>query len=144
MIDLKDDNEKIMQFIIAGLENFSKEVREPAIMGIYCCPWSGWITLNFNISYSFSEVSYSCPDFEFVEYDFIEFKHWEEEYESLEGLWTDNNLKVYGVNRSEGDEGLNKFFFDYLKDIVVNLNEKSRLPPTLLQFLDSKFCKKII
>jgi hypothetical protein len=144
MFKIKNDSENIKQFIVVGLERFSKEVRKPVMMGIYCCPWSGWITLNFNISYKFNKESYYCPDFEFVEYNMLEFKHWEKEYLASEGIWTDDTLKVYHTNHDKGDDGLNKFFFDYLKDLIVTLNEKYKLPPTLLEFLDSNCREKVI
>ena len=144
MVDLKGDSENIKQFIIAGLERFSKEVQKPVMIGIYCCPWSGWIMLNFNISYRLNEESYYCLEFEFVEYEMLELKHWEEEYQTGEGIWTDDNLKVYRTNHDEGDEGLNKFFFNYLKELIANLNEKHKLPSTQLQFLDSNCREKVI
>jgi len=144
MVDLKEDSEDIKEFIKAGLDKFSKEVQKPVMIGVYCCPWSGWISLNFNINYRLDETFYSCPDFEFVEYDMLEFKHWEEEYESWEGIWTDSNLKIYYGHGNDGDEGLNRFVFSYLKEVIINLNEKYKLPPTLLQFLDSNCWEKII
>ena len=87
MVDLRDDTEKSEKFIITGLEKFSKEVQKPVMMGIYCCPRASWMSLNFRITHSLDGRSYYCPDFEFVEYDFMEFKNWEEEYNRDEGAW---------------------------------------------------------
>lgn len=144
MVNLKEDSENINQFIISGFERFSNEVQRPTMMGVYCCPWSGWITLNFNITYNLNEAFYSCPDFEFVEYEIIEFKHWEEECESMAGIWSDNKLETYQFNINDGDEGINKFFFFYLKNLIINLNQQYKLPAVLIQMLDSKFCEKVI
>lgn len=144
MVELKNDYKTIQQFIINGLENFVKDVNTPSIMGIYCCPRSGWISLNFNIGHNLNEEDYYCPDFEFVEFDLIEFNTWEEEYESGEGVWIDDNLKTYHYNFDYGDEGLNSFFYPFLKNLILSLNEEYKLPSTILQFLDSSIHEKII
>lgn len=144
MLELKNDINNIQQFIIAGLEKFTSEVNGPSVMGVYCCPWSGWISLNFNISRSLNGEDYNCLDFEFVEFDIIEFNNWQEEYDSFEGVWVDENSKIYNFNLDDGDEGLNGFFYRFLKDLLINLNKEYKLPSTVLQFLDSKFHAKII
>ncbi|MDP9079672.1 MAG: hypothetical protein M3O71_19770 [Bacteroidota bacterium] len=143
MVELINDREPITQFIIEGLEKFVVEVGKPSIMGIYCCPWSGWITLNFNVTFSLEEQNYSCPDFEFVEFDIVEFQKWEEEYESDQGVWVDDS-KNYEYNFDEGDEGLNSFFYSFLKNLIFSLNEKYKLPSTIVQFLDSRICERVI
>lgn len=144
MVELKNDSDKIKQFIIAGLEKFTKDVSTPTAMGVYCCPWSGWISLNFNITHSFKQEDYSCPDFEFVEFDLMNFDNWQEEYESFESIWIDDNSKTYHGHLGDGDEALNAFFFPFLKNLIVNLNKEIKLPSTILQFLDSNFHEKII
>jgi len=144
MVDLRNDTEKIEKFIVAGLEKFSEEVQNPVMMGVYSCPWASWISLNFKITYSLDGRSYYCPDFDFVEYDFMEFKNWEEEYHGAEGTWIINDSNVYNSTHDDGSERLNKFFFGYLKDVLIGLNNKHKLPSTLLQMLDSNCCEKVI
>jgi len=144
MVELKNDIDNIKQFIIAGLEKFTKDVNRPSIMGVYCCPRMGWISLNFNITHSFNQENYYCPDFEFVEFDLIEFENWQEEFDSMERIWIDDNSKTYHSNWGDGDEALNGFLFPFLKNLIVNLNKEIKLPSTVLQFLDSRFNEKII
>jgi len=144
MVELKNDIEKINQFIIAGLEKFTEEVSIPSVMGIYCCPWMGWISLNFNITHSLNEEDYYCPDFEFVEFDIIDFDNWQEEYESFERIFVDDRSETYHSNLGDSDEDLNSFFFPFLKNLIINLSERHKLPSTILQFLDSNLREKII
>jgi len=133
MIDLRDYKNKIAQFILNGLNKFTMENGEPHTMGIYSCPCNGWISLNFNGDQH--PGTKNCPDFEFVEYDLIDFEGWSKEYEN-DSEWIDivgHKLKLV----FEGDEALNKLIFDLLKSIAVELKQSNQLPAVFLQMLDS-------
>ena len=135
MIDLSENTLKIKEFLNSSIHRFQEENNNPNSIGVYCNHRSGWITTNFNINKSIAITKNNCPDFEFVEFDFLELPEWEVEYEAdipeykLNGVFVkhDHNL---------GDEHLNQMIFEYLKFIVVELKKNYRFN-FLLQILDS-------
>ncbi len=83
MIELDKYSNFIENFIQDSIGRFKSDNKgEPKSIGIYCCPWAGWLTTNFNIHKTLNETNNNCPDFEFVEFDFLELDGWQEEYES--------------------------------------------------------------
>ncbi|MGC1630511.1 MAG: hypothetical protein WA749_00215, partial [Gelidibacter sp.] len=66
MIDLNRNSEKIKEFVNSSIDRFQSENKKPNSIGIYCCPWSGWISINFNVNKKLSESDKNCPDFEYV------------------------------------------------------------------------------
>lgn len=137
MIDLDDNKKAITEFINNSITRFQTVNGLPTSIGIYCCPWSGWITTNFNIKTKLSETENNCPDFDFVEYDFMEIPEWENEYESEHPEFKTNGL-VNSHNHELGDENINEIVFNYLKPIVIAIKE-SKNSAFLLQMLDSNF-----
>ncbi|MCK8521468.1 hypothetical protein M0D21_07810 [Aquimarina sp. D1M17] len=135
MIDLNKNTDEIKEFLSSSINRFIKENQIPKAIGIYCCPWSGWITTNFNITKKVEETSNNCPDFEFVEFDFLELAEWESEYEKDNPEFKLNGEIQY-YNDDLGDESLNEFIFEYLKPIVYELT-KNYDSDFLLQMLDS-------
>ncbi|ASV30109.1 hypothetical protein [Maribacter cobaltidurans] len=141
MIDLDENKKEIRGFITNSISRFKSENEEPNSIGIYCCPWSGWITTNFNINKTIEETENNCPDFEFVEYDFLELSEWQDEYE------TDNpqfklNDSINIHDHDLGDKNFNQLIFDYLKPLVIDLKESYEFD-FLLQMLDSNLAEKI-
>ncbi|MEP2689234.1 MULTISPECIES: hypothetical protein [Maribacter] len=137
MIDLDENKKGITEFINNSISRFQTEYGLPTSIGIYCCPWSGWITTNFNIKTKLTETENNCPDFDFVEYDYMEIPEWEDEYESENPEFKTSGL-VKRVNHDLGDEVFNKIIFDYLKPIVAEIKEQKDLI-FLIQMLDSNF-----
>lgn len=137
MIDLDENKKGITEFINNSISRFQTEYGLPTSIGIYCCPWSGWITTNFNIKTKLTETENNCPDFDFVEYDYMEMPEWEDEYESENPEFKTSGL-VKRVNHDLGDEVFNKIIFDYLKSIVAEIKEQKDLI-FLIQMLDSNF-----
>ncbi|MES1182015.1 MAG: hypothetical protein ABUL44_04380, partial [Flavobacterium sp.] len=109
----------------------------PNSVGIYCCPWSGWLTVNFNLRKSLENTNNNCPDFEFVEFDMLDFPEWRSEYESNDQTYQTGNT-VIQFNHERGDDELNKIFFSYLLPLVTELKGKIKCK-ILLQFLDSNY-----
>ena len=140
MIELEKYNDEIERFIRESIKRFENEIREPSSIGIYCCPWSGWISMNFNVTKTLEETGMNCPDFEFVEFDLIDFAIWQDEYESDQPQWK-YQQKIYRDDFDQGDEGVNKFFFYYLETLLETMNFKSYR--VLLQMLDSSLVKEI-
>ena len=133
MIDLNKNIQVIENFLDSSIKRFQKENKRPNSIGIYCSPWSGWLTTNFNISKYIAETENNCPDFEYVEFDFLELSKWDDEYE------TDNpEYKLNGsiIHHDSGDESLNHLIFEYLKPIVLGIKKKHDFD-FLLQMLDS-------
>ena len=137
MIDLDENKKGITEFINNSISRFQTEYGLPTSIGIYCCPWSGWITTNFNIKTKLTETENNCPDFDFVEYDYMEIPEWEDEYESENPEFKTSGL-VKRVNHYLGDEVFNKIIFDYLKPIVAEIKEQKD-SIFLIQMLDSNF-----
>ena len=139
MVKLDNSKDMIKEFIVKSTQRFSIENEHPNSIGIYCCPWSGWITTNFNINRSLSQTENNCPDFEFVEYDYLELQEWQNEYEKDKPTFKlDNELKYH--NHNLGDELFNRMIFEYLKPVVLELKDKFK-SDLLLQMLDSEIAE---
>ncbi len=135
MVDLDKNTQEIKEFINASLNRFQEENGQPNSIGIYCCPWAGWLTTNYNIHKNIADTENNCPDFEFVEYDFLELSEWADEYETDHPEYKLNG-SVIRHSHNAGDESLNERIFEYLKPIVVDFKEKHNFN-FLLQMLDS-------
>jgi len=131
----------IEKFVIEGANKFRLEHGEPYFMGLYSCPSIGWISLNFNTNENFSVLN--CPDFEYVEYDLIEFEEWISEYESGSSEWMDLSGDTIILGMGDSDEVLNITFFHFLKLIIEGLKQANQLPKVLVQLLDSRFKEEI-
>lgn len=141
MVDLNQYTQDIKGFIDSSINKFRTEHQVPNSIGIYCCPWAGWLTTNFNINKSLLESDNNCPDFEFVEFDFFDLSEWQNEYEKDNPAFKLNNETTY-LNRDLGDEQLNQLIYNYLKPIVLELKENlnSRV---ILQMLDSNIAVEL-
>lgn len=49
MNNLDKNITEIEKFIQNSIEKFQMEKGNPNSIGIYCCPWAGWLITNFNI-----------------------------------------------------------------------------------------------
>ena len=137
MINIDKNIKQIEEFIQNSIEKFKMENGNPNSIGIYCCPWAGWITTNFNLEKTLDETQNNCPDFQFVEFDFLELPEWQEEYENTNPQFEINGQKIEH-DHDLGDEQLNDIIFNYLKPIVRDLkNQNDSI--FLLQMLDSSF-----
>ncbi len=140
MIVLEDEKEVIKNFIIDSIETFKVQNGEFTSIGIYGCPWAGWISLNFNTKRSLSDTEFSCPDFDIVEFDLLELEVWQTEYESNSPEYIFEN-KLLALDSGSGDEALNNLFFKFLSTIVLKIKNDYK-EDILLQMLDSQ-CRAI-
>ena len=139
MVKLDHSKDIIKEFIVNSTQRFSTENEHPNSIGIYCCPWSGWITTNFNLNRSLSDTENNCPDFEFVEYDYLELQEWQNEYEKDNPVFKyDNQVKYH--NHDLEDEHFNRIIFEYLKHIILEVKDKFK-SDLLLQMLDSEIAE---
>lgn len=136
---LDNDIRQIEDFILSSFEKFKLENGLPSSVGIYCCPWAGWLTVNFNINQSTGNSEWNCPDFEFVEFEVLNLGKWQEEYESEEPTFKVQDAITYH-NHDSGDEKLNEFFSGLLQPIARVVKDKTQVN-VLLQFLDSNCVK---
>lgn len=135
MIDLNHSDNRIKDFINSSITKFKEEHKDRNSIGIYCCPWSGWLTTNYNLTQKIEETENNCPDFEYVEFDFLELKDWEMEYEKDKPEFKLNNeIKIH--DHELGDERFNQLIFNYLKPIILEIKAKHKFI-FLLQMLDS-------
>lgn len=141
MIDLDKQCSIIEKFIQVSIEKFKTDNKAvPKSIGVYCCPWAGWMTTNFNINKTLKETENNCPDFEFVEFDFLELEGWQEEYETENPTYKTNGLLIH-YQPGTGDEKLNEVIFKYMEPIIVKLRANNE-SDFLLQMLDSNFIKQ--
>lgn len=134
MVELNKNIEEIKEFLKTSIERFESENGKPKTIGIYCCPWSGWISTNFNLEITSEETGNNCPDFEIEEFDFLELNTWREEYETGTPTFKINEqVKIIDT----ANESINKLIFDFLKPIVIELKENYETE-YLLQMLDSR------
>ena len=100
-----------------------------------------YIKNNFNLEKSLEETENNCPDFQFVEFNFLELSEWQEEYENDNPAFEIDGVMIKH-NHDLGDEKLNEVVFNYLKPIVKRLNDKDNFV-ILLQMLDSSFVEVV-
>ncbi|AEA45737.1 hypothetical protein [Fluviicola taffensis] len=141
MINIDQNTKKIEEFIQNSIDKFRMDNSDPNSIGIYCCPWAGWLTTNFNIDKTLEETQNNCPDFQFVEFDFLELHEWQEEYEKDDPEFEINGQKIQH-NHDFGDEKFNELIFNYLIPIVKELKNKNN-STFLLQMLDSNFIQQV-
>lgn len=139
MIILEDEKLTLINFIVDSIEAFKTQKGNFNSIGIYCCPWSGWISISFNVDKSIEDASYNCPDFDFVEFDLLEPNKWRQEYES-EAPTYKFGTKTVVFNWDLGDEVINEIVFEFLSTIIITLKNTIKVD-ILLQMLDSKFYK---
>ena len=139
MVILDNYQNQIENFILTSVDKFKSENGQPSSIGIYCCPWAGWVTTNFNLKKTIEETKNNCPDFEFVEFDFLELTKWQEEYETELPTYKISEI-VIKHNHDSGDEKLNELFFDFFGPISINLKRLIQAE-ILLRMLDSKYAK---
>ena len=137
MKNLNEDTQLIEDFLQRSIDKFTVEKGIPNSVGIYCCPWSGWLTTNFNLDKSILEFHSNCPDFQYSEFDLLELSDWQEEYEQESPLFIINGIK-FKHDHNLGDEGLNELIFNFLKPVVTGIKHNNR-SEFLLQLLDSNF-----
>lgn len=132
--------QKIYNFCLNALYSFKKEKTDTTIstLAIYCNPFSGIITMNFDTPYNSENlVKYhqthdsiwygedtagtfndNCPDFEFSDFARLEIPEWENEFEKNGIINIKYRLVKRQIDLSKvNDEVINKVFFDFLKGI---------------------------
>jgi hypothetical protein len=138
MIVLEDEKESIKTFIINSIEEFKTQVGKFTSIGIYACPWAGWMSVNFNTEKSLSDTEFNCPNFDVVEYRLLELDGWQDEYENGNPKYMFEG-KIIAYDYDLGDELLNGLFFKFVSSIVLTI-KKDYKENILLQMLDS-LCK---
>src|ERR1700741_1136861 len=124
MINLDKSIKLIEEFIQNSIDKFIIAHGKPNSIGIYCCPWAGWLTTNFNLDKTLNETKNNCPNFQFVEFDLFELPEWEQEYENE--IWKfETSGQTIEHNHDFGNEKLNEVIFNYLKPIITPLKEKN-------------------
>lgn len=141
MIDIDRYRAPIKQFITTSILKFTSTHKEPTSIGIYCCPWAGWLTTNYNIEKTLEETQDNCPDFEFVAFDHMELHDWQDEYENDFPVFIISGKNIEH-NHDLGDEKLNELFFSFLEPIIIDLKLKFKTP-FFLQMLDSNCYKTL-
>lgn len=66
MIDLDENIKEITEFRTNSISNFESENGDLIAIGIYCCPWSGLITTNFNVKAKLIGTENNCSNFDYL------------------------------------------------------------------------------
>lgn len=140
MVNFNDSSELIENFIQSSINKFILEEGTPSSVGVYCCPWAGWITTNFNINSTLEETENNCPDFEFVEYEIIDLENWEDEYTQENPVFLMNGNKIFFQH--ESTDKFNGLVFSFLLPIVKKIKDKNDML-FILQMLDSEFVQVV-
>ena len=144
MIDLKENLKIVEVFISKNISKFQKENGTAKTIGIYSHPVYGWVSINFNKTKTLEEVESNCPDFEFPEFDLIEFPEWEKQYfDESETVIKTENGETITLDEEDGDEGLKKPIFNFLKSTLTNITTKNPNSEFFVQMLDSELEEKI-
>lgn len=141
MINLDEKTKQIEEFIQSSIDKFRIENGNPNAVGIYCCPWAGWLTTNFNLDKTLDETYNNCPDFQFVAFDSLESPELEEECEKDYPEFEING-QIIQHDQDSGDEKLNELIFNYLKSIARELKNKNN-SIFLVQMLDSSLVQQV-
>ena len=144
MINLKDNFSTIETFISKNISKFKQENGTPKTIGIYSHPVYGWVSINFNKTKTLEETESNCPDFEFVEFDLIEFSDWEVKYfDESDTLILTEKGETITLDDEDGDEGFNEPVFNLLKSALVNIIPNNPHSEFFVQMLDSEFEEQI-
>lgn len=145
MITLDDFKPKIIKFLDKGLARFAKKHSKeiPTAIGLYSCPWSGWVAVCINTGDTPDQYEANCPDFKFVNFYMLDFSEWEEEYNSETPKIKVSSSKVVAPGPEEGDEGFNEPFFNLLVQIAEEYFIPGRVQAIWVgvQMLDSGLVK---
>ncbi|MBT8409965.1 MAG: hypothetical protein KJN93_10100 [Alphaproteobacteria bacterium] len=115
VLDLRKAGPQIEAFLVDGIGAFASDHRGTPVrqIGIYSCPWSGWVALCFD---STRQDSLSCPDMAYFEEAVLELPHWRTLYEDEDRftvIGQNSSHGIYDVDET-GDEGLNEPVFHLL------------------------------
>jgi len=149
MITLQDYKPKITVMLDEALARFATEnpTVSPTMIALYCCPWTGLLSLCLNSTDTATQHEKNCPDFEYVGYEEMCFDEWQEEYESEapEVKLPDRHTYIHDHDSDDGDEAFNKPFYKFLVAFAQDYFKQSRikLRPTWIgvQMLDSGLAK---
>lgn len=144
MINLDKDKDLIEKFWLDSIKEFNKVNPDVSVytVGLYCCPWAGWMTVNFDANPNGD----NCPDFTYVAFEQLDLVHWQDEYDNNEIMEILVNGDIQTLNHEDvEDERINNIVFDYLKTLfnesqlftatkILKKNEPFRVG---IQMLDS-------
>lgn len=137
MKNLNEDIPLIERFAHDTIGKFIETQGVPSSIGFYCCPWSGWLTINFNLDRTLEKAKHNCPDFQVLDFGILDLPDWEAEYNKEYPVFMVDGIETK-FNHYLGDEKFNELIFNFLKPIITKLKDKYKAS-FLLQSLDSSF-----
>ena len=168
MINFGDVRKPVQELIESSLTSFASEKPDVTwcTFALYACPWSGWITTNFDTEAKSAQIvaefsangpdwydedewgrfSNNCPDFEFSEWRSLDLPDWQTEYEAADPIHV---RELGGKDHFIGseNEAINGLVFRFLRTVFSDqlssmkrglLFPKAR-PRFGVQLLDSQF-----
>jgi hypothetical protein len=144
LINLDIDKVLIEKFWLESIKAFIKVNPDVNVctVGLYCCPWAGWMTINFDTN----PDGDNCPDFTYVAFEQLDLEHWQDEYDNNEIMEILVNGNIQTLNHEDDeDERINDIIFVYLRTIlkesklitVTNILKKNETLKVGIQMLDS-------
>lgn len=144
MINLYGEKELVVKFICESINQFAEENPAEVVstIGIYLCPWAGWMITSFNDKNSsdefvnqckqnnsncygkdsIGEYCDNCPDFKFSVYTDLNCENWKEECEKHGTIKVKTELlkNVIADCELNGDEAINEVFFRFFNSLIFD------------------------
>ena len=124
-INLKQAASPLEKALTAGIERFIAAHDRPRAVGVYAHPVGGWVSLNFNTQGNVADSGANCPDFDYVEYELLDFPNWQIAYGQEPLKLTTYRGKTKTL-KNYGDEQFNEPFFELLMDVARRGAERLR------------------
>lgn len=141
-LNLNHYKDRLKLFIIESIHRFMDVESRPRMIGIYSHPGYGWVSTNYNTDSKYELSNLNCPDFEFPEFDIIEFPAWEECYWSENKKLINIHRDIIVIRSDEGDEKFKNPFYDLLVSVVKEITEY-RDATYFVQILDSELSGEV-
>jgi hypothetical protein len=145
MIDFNNYQIRIVDFVKKTVSEFEYEIGKSKLIGIYCEPSKGVLTINFNIHKQINEVDLNDNHFEYQNYGVLHFPEWQIEYKKKKSEWRffeeAGTIKISGYEKKEL---INKFYSTVLWYIVRGITKEINLPTTLIQYEIDKYNRIIL
>jgi hypothetical protein len=170
MLNFEDTRGPAQALIESSLVSFAAEKSDVTwcTFALYACPWSGWISTNFDTEANSARIiaefgghgpgwygedeggrfNSNCPDFAFREWRLLELPQWQVEYEEAEPIHVRDLSGQDHVIGSE-NEAINGLTFYFLRAVLsdhLGSMQGSPLFPKAphrfgVQLLDSRFAE---
>ena len=123
ILDLNRYRGRLKSFITKSIQRFTDVESRPKAIGMYSHPGYGWVSTKYHADSKPELPNLNCPDFEFTEFDIIEFQAWEECYWSEDRKLIDINNRMIVITGEDGDEKFKTPFYNLLVEVMKEISK---------------------